>query len=130
MQIAVGQVFRLQCQTCNPPKLKYFVVACVDPFLCFLINSQATAFQQSNPTLMAALAPLAANDHPFLTHDSLLGCNMVFGEYTADEVLAIFGKDSSIYLGDIHQNAVAGIKNAIANPNLSAVKRNLILASW
>lgn len=113
MPIAIGDVFLLRCNTCREPKPKFFVVALLEPFRCFLINSAPTAFQASRPEQMLALAPILANQHPFLSYNSYVGCNELFAEYSQADIEAAEASDPSVRLGSLHPHARAAVAAAL-----------------
>src|SRR5690349_9751057 len=105
MELAVGQVFWLRCQTCKTPKPKLHIIAMVDPMLCFLINSVRTEFQLAREPHIAATPPIFQADHSFLDHDSYIGCNELFAEHTADSILSVMARNPRTYVGELHENA-------------------------
>lgn len=132
MQLAVGDVFLLQCQTCQTPKRKYFVVANLDPLLCFLINSEPTAFQKSRPEIMQTLAPILMSEHAsFLKYDSYIGCNELFGEYSAGDISNILQSNPSCYVGKLSGTARLAVAAALKGNKILPAKRLAeIAANW
>lgn len=111
--------------------MKFFVVASVAPMRQFVINSEATEFQQARPHLMAALAPILEVEHAFLRHDSLVGCNEVFGEYSEDELRAAVQADPSCAKGELSDNAREAVRAALTGNSL--LKRGLaaeLILAW
>lgn len=131
MPIAVGQVFRLTCNTCTPPKLKYFVIAMVEPLRCFLINSRPTQFQASTPERLGSLAPILRAQHQFLGHDSYVACTDLFAEYTVEEIEAAVDADGSVFLGELSAEGRAAVARALSN-NRMLPRRHLpaLQAAW
>lgn len=122
MQLQTGQVFRLHCQTCATPKMKYFVVAMLNPFRCFVINSKPTALQLSRPDMMNALARIMEVQHRFLHHDSYVGCGDLFAEHSEAEVLAEYARNPSCYIGDLHGAARKAVARSLDGNRLLPVK--------
>ena len=131
MPIAVGQVYRLMCQTCTKPKVKYFVIALTAPCVCFVINSTPTAFQLGQPVQMAALAPVLRAENRFLHHDSYVACNQLFAEYDEQAILNAVAADPNVYLGQLGPNAYAAVVAALTGNRLIPRGRlALITAAW
>ena len=108
MEFAPGQVFKLFCGTCKTPKPKFFVVALVEPKLyCFVINSKMSELQKADQALAWEAVPLLKAKHGFLSHDSYLGCNQLFVEYTAKSLQLSVDADPKLYVGDLHEDAIA-----------------------
>lgn len=104
---ALGDVFRLRCTLCRPPKTKFFVVAQVEPLWMFLINSELTEFATLRPKYSDACPPLLASEHPsFLTHDSVLGCaDRPSFEYSRERLEVLLSADPTIKVGSLSLQA-------------------------
>lgn len=131
MPPAVGDVFHLRCQTCRPPKFKFFVVALADPLRFFLINSRATDFQKADVERMRALAEVLAEEHRFLHHDSLVGCNELFSEYSETELVDAVANDPLCCLGSLSPNARAAVFSALqGNKFIPRKYLSALLVAW
>lgn len=133
MQVNVGDVFHLYCQTCVTPKWKFFVVALVEPFLCFVINSKPTRFQQRRPDLLRCLAPISVTDEAYLTHDSFIACNELFSEHTLEELMAKVrdANDRSRRLGALSQSSRDQVARAlVGNRFLKRKYLRLLEKEW
>lgn len=111
--VSIGDVFLLRCTHCNPPKMKYYVVVHVDPLKMFIINSTANDFQQNTPSIIAALAPMFASEHPFLKHDSLIGCHHLSHEYSLAALQELLARNPKIFLGQLSSRAKAAVSRAL-----------------
>jgi hypothetical protein len=121
MELAPGQVFKLYCATCVKQKNKFFVVALVEPILrCFLINSKMTALQIERDDLAFECIELSRAKHPFLDHDSYLGCNQLFAEYTAKTLCQIVDGSPDRFVGcldrDVMDEALSRFPENISLP--------------
>ncbi|GAA0700519.1 hypothetical protein ISN75_22735 [Dyella marensis] len=100
MELKPGQVFKLYCATCVKQKNKFFVAALIEPVLrCFLINSKMTELQIAKDDLAFECIELSKDKHPFLDHDSYLGCNQLFVEYTAKALCQIVHGSPGRFVG-------------------------------
>lgn len=117
-EIAVGDVFHLRCNLCNPPKNKFFVVALHDPLKMFLINSDATDFQKSSPAIMAAQARIFASEHTFLEYDSLIGCDHLTHEYRLDQLRDLVLRNPTIRIGHLSDRAKEAVGQALKGNEL------------
>lgn len=116
--IALGDVYYLRCTLCNPPKQKFFVVAQAAPILrMFLINSDLSAYERSRPAIVAAKARILAAEHPFLRHDSFVGCDYVSHEY-AQALPDILADYPGVYVGSLSKNARAAVAQALSMNSL------------
>ncbi len=113
--IALGDVFLLRCTHCSPPKMKYYVVAQVEPLRMFLINSELTVFQAARPEYVAACPSIAASEHPFLRYDSYLACDHVSHEYSLQDLDTRLNANPAIRLGTLSLAAREALKTALAN---------------
>ena len=73
----VGDIYLIENGDIYPPKKKFSICVCVREGYFLLINSENRAMYKCAPILKA--------DHPFLSHDSFIGCNRFF-RYTAEQL--------------------------------------------
>src|SRR5690606_9607979 len=118
MQFATGQVFSLYCSLCTPQKQKLFVVALLDPFRCFLINSRPSPFQGSSPKQMACLAMILQCEHAFLVKDSLVACTEISAEHSELSISNAIAASSSCYKGVLSANARTAVARALRDNRL------------
>ncbi len=131
MQIALGDVYKLKCQTCMPPKMKFFVAALVDPLRFFLINSHPTGLQQSKPDLMSALARIHAVQHNFLSYDSYVACDMLIAEYDIEQLNAEIARCPACHVGCLHKAGRKAVARAVRNNRQLPTKyRPLLENAW
>jgi len=87
------------------PKNKFVVVVHLDPIPhVFLINTDVNKFIKNKPYLMDCEAPVKANEHPFLSHDSVIDCRDIF-PLTQEELTDKRGK-LSVTAQNVVLNAV------------------------
>lgn len=80
----IGDVYRLYCQTTNPPKNKYLVLAANRSYPVFLfINSNISDFI-NNKNLAHTQIQILREDHSFLHHDSWVCTHLPCGEFATD----------------------------------------------
>lgn len=131
MQLDIGQVFRLHCQTCHTPKPKFFVVALVDPLRFFLINSNPTLLQKSKPELMHALALVHTVQQKFLHHDSYVACDMLFAEYDLEQLEAEVTAHPECQVGCLHTAGRKAVARAVrGNRQLPSKYREPLERAW
>jgi hypothetical protein len=131
VHLQIGQVFRLYCQTCAKPKVKFFVVALLQPLRCFVINSRATDFQEANAAAAATLAPIRLVEHAFLSWDSFVACDVLFSEYSEQTILDHYARTPAVYVGDLSLGARASVRAALQDNKLLPVLRVKALAgAW
>jgi hypothetical protein len=111
MPISIGDVLYLHCGLCNPPKMKFFVVARTQPLWMFLINSNLTVFALSKPRYIDACPVLRRAEHAgFLTHDSYLGCDQrPSHEYNDEQIEKKLQSDPAVRVGRLSNIAIAEI---------------------
>lgn len=122
VQITEGDVFYLKCTLCNPPKMKYFVVAQATPLRMFIVNSVLNPFVQRNPDHLAAMALMRLAQHPWMHHDSYIACDHLSHEYNHDGLVATLADQPSIRCGHLHADAKELIKDALRGNVLLARK--------
>ncbi len=116
---ALGDVFFLKCNLCDPPKQKYFVVAHVQPLRMFIINTRRTDYAEARAANVAASPDILVADNPFLHHDSVVGCDCrPSHEYSYEKLEAMVAIDTSIYRGHLHISSRRAIVNALINNHL------------
>ncbi len=121
--VAIGDVFYLKCNLCNPPKPKYFVVANVQPLRMFIINTHRTDYAEVRPRMVDASPEIHVADNPFLDHDSVVGCDCrPSHEYSYEALAQMVANDGSIYRGHLHVNSKLAIVTALANNHLMPQK--------
>lgn len=112
--VSLGDVLYLHCSLCNPPKMKLFVVAQVEPLWMFIISSHLTDFAMARKSHRDASPQILASENPnFLTHDSYVGCNHISFEYSYDKIEAKLLAHPEVLLGHLHENAKAAVAAAI-----------------
>lgn len=72
--ISVSDVLYKFCNFTTPPKNKYMVVCCLNPFLVLLINSNISEFIQRREELLCCQVDMSKEDHDFLEWDSVVNC--------------------------------------------------------
>lgn len=126
--ISIGDVYFLKCNLCAPPKMKFFVVAQVQPLRMFIVSSDLTDFAKSSNAHRAAKAMILAQDHPaFLTHDSYIACDAVSHEYSYEQITEKLTGDKSFCRGNLHGDARAAVARALKGNHLLARKYLLAL---
>ena len=132
LEIKVGQVFRLWCAICRPPKFKFFVVALVEPRpRYFLINSNAAPFQLAQPALAVHQLPANAGENSFLHHDSILDTSQLLGGHTASDLEDLYQKDSNVLLGVVCAKLRRHARHVIENSEvLSKREIDSLLSVW
>lgn len=103
--VGLGDVLYLQCNLCDPPKPKFFVVAQADPLRLLLINSEINRFVWAKPRSRALHLLLRQADHSdFLVHDSYLACDHLSHEYSAERVAEILRDNPAAARGRLHDS--------------------------
>lgn len=127
-----GEVYHLWCGQCCEAKYKFFVVAYAEPKLrYFLINSHPAKFQRERQELLAHQIVLAAQDHSFLKHDSVLDCSEVLGGDSLEELSAKYDANHKVYIGQIAPGPRAKLKTIVAGSKvLSQREKDAILSVW
>lgn len=94
MAIQKWQVYHvLNCRHALPfPKDKFIVIACVDGGIPygFFINSAVNKFVSARPHLLACENRILSAEHPFLSHDSWVDCQIIY-DFTAKELSNLRG---------------------------------------
>ena len=116
--IAIGDVFHLRCKNCNPPKPKFFVVVQSEPLRMILINSSRTDYQEQRADHVAVIPVIRQHGHPFLSHDSYLGCNELTHEYNHAELAAMVNAKPAIRLGALDASARESVAGAFRHNEL------------
>lgn len=111
--VNIGDVLYLRCALCDPPKMKFFLVVLADPLKMFVINSRANDFQLRNPDIMAALVPMYVSEHPFLDHDSLIGCHQLWHEYNMADLAQHLLRNPRAYRGHLSTRAKSMVADAL-----------------
>lgn len=130
--ITIGDVFFLRCKNCDPPKDKFFVIAQVDPLITFLINSNRTSFAETREPYRKATPVIYAAQHvEFLQHDSVVGCDQLWFEYSHEELLRRIRNEPGVRVGRLHVGAVRAVCHALEG-NLLLKKKHLnqLVPSW
>lgn len=132
LQLHAGDVFHLWCAHCKPPKLKFYVVAAIEPQLrYFLINSQPAPFQLKKPILMGHQVAIREADHGFLNHDSVIDCTEVYGGPSASDLEDIWTKDHRVHIGRIETSARRAVRHVVQHSVLlSPNEMAAILRIW
>ncbi|MBP2846292.1 hypothetical protein J8655_12470 [Dickeya oryzae] len=91
--ILPGDVLYLYCQFTTPPKVKFLLVACCEPLLVLVINSEIHAFIEKNDELRACQVELPLSDHDFLDWDSYVNCIDAHAAFSLDDVKARISAD-------------------------------------
>jgi len=108
---ALEQLWRIyfvkDCRHTLPdPKDKYVIATHIDgDTLGFLINSQITPWVQRRPHLLVCEAPILAQQHSILRHDSIVDCRSLY-PFTDDEL--------TVHKGMVSAQAKSDILKAIA----------------
>lgn len=80
---------------------------------------------------MACLAPVLASEHEFLDHDSFVGCNAVFREYSAAEIQEAHQRNKRVHCGELSAAARLAVRHAVGLcPQLSTIRKKELLAIW
>ena len=133
LALNIGDVVRLQCKNCNPPKPKYYIVLQVEPkFRTFLINTALTRFQASRPDHVAYNPIILAAEHAFLEYDSHIGGDHVSHEHDLAEVTRVLTRDPTCFLGHISDAAKHQIRAMLhrTNPHISGKHLRKLREVW
>jgi hypothetical protein len=130
--VSLGDVLRLMCTLCNPPKFKFYVVAQVQPLRMFMINSERTEFQQRSNEHVAATPVIRGDQHPsFLDYDSHIGCDHLSHEHSYEQVEAALAANPSLLVGHLHDDAKAVLANTlVSNPHIAGKYLRDLRALW
>ncbi|MEB8638638.1 hypothetical protein P2G74_01450 [Cronobacter muytjensii] len=91
--ISPGDVLYLHCDFVTPPKVKFMLVACCDPFLVLLINSNIHEFIQNDPEQLECQVDLPVADHDFLDWDSFINCISAHSAFDLNTIKAAVAAD-------------------------------------
>ena len=122
-----GKVIYIKCHFMDPPKDKYLVLLGVysDRPLFFVVNSRI------NPRRCKDPAPLKADEHPFLDHDSYINCSEIKYNLTFDEITTQIQSDISRMKGTLSNNAIAELIEASENSEyLSDREKDIIMDAF
>lgn len=79
----------------------------------FLINSEITEFQKRNQEILAIQVRIRAQEHAFLEHDSVIGCDHLSHEYNLERLQEIVAKEPQRILGTLSKPAKAAVREAL-----------------
>lgn len=93
----------------------------------FVINTDRTDFQKTQPEVSKHVLPLSKKGHEHcLTHDSWLACHEVVGGWNLADI-----DDQKSYRGPLQQSVVAAVKALVQDSRLhSEADKAAILAQW
>lgn len=114
--ISPGDVLYLHCPFTTPPKLKFMVVACCEPLLVLLINSDIHAHILANDEMLASQVDLPQADHDFLDWDSFVNCISAHNAFSLDEVKTMIADDyGSVLKGRVADYCLRQVYIAVAD---------------
>ncbi|MDP8161956.1 hypothetical protein QJU89_03780 [Pasteurella skyensis] len=128
-EIKSGAVIKIFCEFTRPPKYKFLMIACIDPLLAFVINSDINDFIKNRPELLQDQVDIPASDHHFLVLDSVMNCVQV---HQAIEISSpITNNDlNNAYQGHIQHYCLREIIRVVdESVNLNTIQKKLIINS-
>jgi hypothetical protein len=127
--ISPGDVLYLHCPFTTPPKLKFMVVACCEPLLVLLINSEIHEFILANDEMADCQVDLPKADHDFLDWDSVVNCVNAHGAFSLEEVKAMVAADyGTVLKGRVADYCLRNVYIAVKDsPTMPRKQKKLIL---
>lgn len=85
-ELTCGDVLYLHCPFTTPPKEKFLLVACCNPLLVLVINSEINPFIQAREELLTCQVELPEHDHDFLEWDSFVNCIEAHAAFNIEDI--------------------------------------------
>ncbi|WMT13370.1 hypothetical protein [Serratia fonticola] len=129
--LAVGDVIYLLCPFTTPEKLKFLLVACCDPLLVLVINSEINEFHATRPQLSACHVELPQVDHDFLDWDSFVNCVEAHAAFDINNIKQLILDDyHHIVKGRVADYCLRNVYRAVdGSPTMKRVQKRTILAA-
>lgn len=113
-ELSVGDVLYLHCDFTTPEKNKFMVVACCEPLLVLLINSNINQFISSREELLDCQVKISQSEHDFLDWDSFVNCVDAHAAFELDVVKEQLSLNyMEVYRGRVVDNCMSEIKRAV-----------------
>lgn len=127
--ISPGDVLRLHFPFENKPKFKFMVVACCEPLLVLLINSDIHPFISNKADLLECQVDLPKLDHDFLEWNSFVNCIDAHSAFSLDDVKTKIAADyGSVLKGRIADYCLREIYTAVEkSPVMPRRQKKMIL---
>jgi hypothetical protein len=128
--IKPGRIMLLDCEFAGKPK--FLIVASDDPLLCFVINSEISAYINERPSLSQCQVSIRQGDHPqYLTHDSYADCSKVINTITKLRAVSQLVADGRRMKGHVTGAEREAIIAAFQLSRvLSPAQKKHLLAKW
>ncbi len=85
-ELTTGDVLYLHCPFTTPPKEKFLLVACCNPLLVLVINSEINQFIEAREELLNCQVEIPVHDHDFLEWDSFVNCIEAHAAFNIDAI--------------------------------------------
>lgn len=115
-----GNVFYLHQDFFNRAKDKYFLlVACIEPPLFFVINSEVHPFIARRPELSACQVFLPSSDYSqMLDHDSYIDCKEVIEHFSLAEIEQQVLADMGRLKGSLNRTSLQKVYDVVIKSTL------------
>lgn len=130
--IKAGSVYYFKKTSFTSNKPHYFIVINNNPLtdralLLVCISSQIETTQQRRRFAKDTLVMIKKNEYEALAVDSIVDCNMVFGDYTIDRVISKFKRNELEIKPNISEHIVDKLREAAEySPMVEGWKKDLL----
>jgi len=124
----VGQILHLFWIVANKPK--FFVIACIEPLLLFVINSGINQFKRTHPDHLACQVKINCSEHTCFNSDSYIDCTQIITDFDIERIKTILSvnlSDIKSVLSNVTKQEI--IKAISASRLLSNINKNYIINS-
>jgi hypothetical protein len=131
-QLMPGAVIRYHTTVTTPPKPKWFLVVCLQPFTCLIINSDIPRYYQfSARHMLADQVELKVVTEPCnLDNDCWLDCTKLYSECTFDEMYNRCCSHDAQIKGRLSSETIRTVMDVVDDSyTLTQVDKNLILSN-
>lgn len=127
-----GAVIRVQVGYTKPPKIKFLLIACIEPKVrVFLINSEVNQYALDRPRLAKCHVKLEETDYDFLEHDSFADCVDTNDTHDLSDLRdELEGRFGEIYKGQLLEKDIHRVVQAVNDsPTMTSSKKQEITES-
>lgn len=129
--LKAGAIIRFHTLVTDPPKFKWFLVVCLEPLTCFIINTEIPPYYsiEAREALKVQVKIQKSKDSCF-DGDCWLDCFRLIEEFTFDEMFHKCCNGDAVIKGHLCQETLNNIMEVVNDcDTLTPIEKNLIISN-